>query len=213
MKGAGGRGAGWGTGRANGGAPVTVPSARLAAAGLRLPLRHRRGAGAGQPGGARRPRGFPEAVGRGRAAEGARRLPDQRRQLPAGGQGPRAVPGAGAAGELGCPGPAGRGRPCGETKSGQGLGWRHGDGEMVVALPPTASALPAGVSGAGDPVPQPAAALQPVPPEVRAGGRAGARGGERPQVSFAQLTALCSALSNARSAGRSARKQRPLLSS
>lgn len=160
---------------------MTVPSARLAAAGFRLPLRHRRGAGAGQPGGARRPRGFPEAVGRGRAAEGARRFPDQRRQLPAGGQGPRAVPGAGAAGELGS---------CG---TGSALwGYEVRAGPWVAArrrfvLPPTASALPAGVSGAGDPVPQPAAALQPVPLQVRAGGWAGAGGGECPQVSFALL--------------------------
>lgn len=58
---------------------MTVPSARLAAAGLRVPLRCGRGAGAGQPGAARRPPGLPEAGGRWRAAPGARRLPDQRR--------------------------------------------------------------------------------------------------------------------------------------
>lgn len=52
---------------------------------------------------------------------------------------------------------------------------------------------PAGVSGAGDPVPQPPAALQPVPPEVHAGGRAGARGGECPEVSFALCVLWCSA--------------------
>lgn len=85
---------------------------------------------------------------------------------------------------------------------------------------------PAGVSGAGDPVPQPPAALQPVPPEVHAGGRAGARGGERPEVSFAaralwgsarptaasQLNAagpaLPIALALARLACRSTRRQR-----
>lgn len=52
---------------------------------------------------------------------------------------------------------------------------------------------PAGVSRAGDLVPQPPAALQPVPPEVHAGGWAGARGGERPQVSFAACASWCSA--------------------
>lgn len=32
-------------------------------------------------------------------------------------------------------GPAGRGRPCGDTKSGQGPGWRHGDGSYCRRQP------------------------------------------------------------------------------
>lgn len=100
---------------------VTVPSARLAAAGLRVPLRRGRGAGAGQPGGARRPPGLPEAVGRRRAAPGARRLPHQRRQLPEVGQGPRALPGAGAAGKGGR-----AGGEAGWSSTALGSGFFHG---------------------------------------------------------------------------------------
>lgn len=77
---------------------MTVPCAHLAAAGLRVPLRRGRRAGAGQPGPARRPAGLPQAGGQQRAAAGARRLPDQRRQLLEIRQGPGALPGPGAAG-------------------------------------------------------------------------------------------------------------------
>ncbi|XP_072779982.1 haloacid dehalogenase-like hydrolase domain-containing 5 isoform X1 [Taeniopygia guttata] len=132
-------------GRPGAAAAAAVPRALQPAAGLRVPVRCGRRAGAGQPARARSPPRLPEAGGQQRAAAGARRVPDQRRELPALGQGPRAVPGAGAA----------------------------------------------GVSGAGGAVPQPPAALQPVPPEVHAGGRAGAPGGERPRVSFAPRGALC----------------------
>lgn len=76
---------------------------------------------------------------------------------------------------------------------------------------------PAGVSGAGDPVPQPSAPLQPVPPQVHAGGWTGSRGGERPGVSFAVHALLCPVcpaaastlpLVLAQSAFRSTRRQR-----
>lgn len=96
--------AGWEGRRGPGGerealpAAVTVPYAHLAAAGLRVPLRRGRGAGAGQPGPARRPAGLPQAGGQQRAAAGARRLPDQRWQLLEIRQGPGALPGAGTAG-------------------------------------------------------------------------------------------------------------------
>uniref|UniRef100_A0A8D2N1T1 Haloacid dehalogenase-like hydrolase domain-containing 5 n=1 Tax=Zonotrichia albicollis TaxID=44394 RepID=A0A8D2N1T1_ZONAL len=108
-------GCGAGAGRA-GGSRLTVPSARLAAAGLRVPVRCGRRAGAGQPARARRPPRLPEADGRRRAAAGARGVPDQRRELHALGQGPRAVPGAGAAGNAdgaagGSPGDPGRAAP------------------------------------------------------------------------------------------------------
>lgn len=267
---------------------MTVASARLAAAGLRVPLRRGRGAGAGQPGGARRPPGLPETSGRQRAAAGARRLPDQRRQLPEGGQGPGALPGAGAAGKGGEGGtrrllrrgqtepapldglrvsrlwtgaPRGRGgggsppsaaspgavkgwgaaaaaaasdRPCLGLRGRRKAGGSTGKGRDTTArrrgkssprVPPQPRLPPAGVSGAGDPVAQPPAALQPVPPEVHAGGRAGSRGGERPEVSFAARASWCSArpaaasqlnvccrsllpLALAQSACRSARRQK-----
>lgn len=87
-----------------------------------------------------------------------------------------------------------------ELAQALGLQVRGAPGSPSPALPALprqpglASAVPAGVSGAGDPVPQPAAALQPVPPQVHAGGRAGARGGERPQVSFAVLSLRLAAI-------------------
>ena len=94
--------------------------------------------------------------------------------------------------------PAGKHREC--CASARGAGQARGaatrppgdGGEVLPAVPSRPLLRPAGVSGAGDPVPQPPAALQPVPPEVHAGGRAGARGGERSHVSFALCASWCS---------------------
>uniref|UniRef100_A0A8C4V0G9 Haloacid dehalogenase like hydrolase domain containing 5 n=1 Tax=Falco tinnunculus TaxID=100819 RepID=A0A8C4V0G9_FALTI len=66
--------------------------------------------------------------------------------------------------------------PYRKEKGGGGAG-----AESSLRIPCQPLLPPAGVSRTGDPVPQPPAPLQPVPPEVHAGSRAGARGGECPE--------------------------------